>query len=468
MSQTENASAVIKSRSNGRLRIGQRSFAGLLGSMLKVGLIGFGGGTALIPVIEEEVVTAKALVSRRDYEEQVVSACVTPGALPVEIAAGVGRKAFGIGGMILSAVMIALPGAFLTVLIQSALSGESSPYLSAIRFLSVGVGAFICSLLISYAVKTVRSSSGCRKQSAASVAIMSAVFLVTAGKKVLKLIGADRLASGFLQLSTLDVLLISFSAILVIHGVRKAAARIRHGKRGENERGRASARVTARDVRSLAGETGAWLLFLAAFAVPAALVLNHGGIYIIRGIISSLLSFGGGDAYLSVADALFVGNGMISASDFYGILVPTANVLPGSILCKILTGAGYLIGKSSGGAAAGMIGAAVGFAVSVAVSGIIFGIVYWMFRTFEDVPVFREISIWIRPIVSGLLLGVTVTMISSTLSLAGTLSTDRWVLGAVTGAVAGLDLFLMLKKQTGSMLPMALSLAAGAALFLIH
>jgi chromate transporter len=468
MNQTENASAVISGTSSERIRTVQRSLAGLVGTMLKIGVIGFGGGTALIPVIEEEVVTAKKLVSRRDYEEQVVSACVTPGALPVEIAAGVGRKAFGIRGMILSAVMIAFPGAFLTVLIQSALSGESSPYLTAIRFLSIGVGAFICSLLISYAVKTVRSSAESRKQTAASAIIMSAVFLVTTGKKILSLVGLDHLASGFIQLSTFDVLLLSFAVILTVHVVKKAADRFRAGKKAENPaENKSASQVKAGDVRSLIGETGAWLLFLAAFAVPAALILRNGGLYIIRGIFSSLLSFGGGDAYLSVADALFVGNGMISTADFYGILVPAANVLPGSILCKILTGTGYLIGKSSG-TASGLIGATAGFAISVAVSGMIFGIVYWMFRTFEDVPVFREISVWIRPIISGLLLGVTVTMVSSSLALSGTLVLSKWVIGLMTAGVAGLDLFLMLKKRTGSLLPMAISLLAGAALFLFR
>ena len=93
-------------------------------SMFKIGLIGFGGGSALIPVIEEEVVTEQGLVKDEDYEQAVISACVTPGALPVEIAAGVGRRTYGIRGMLAAAFAIALPGAFLTVLLLSAFSGS--------------------------------------------------------------------------------------------------------------------------------------------------------------------------------------------------------------------------------------------------------------------------------------------------------------------------------------------------------
>ena len=40
----------------------------LLASMLKVGIIGFGGGNALIPVIQQEVVKEKKLITKEEYE----------------------------------------------------------------------------------------------------------------------------------------------------------------------------------------------------------------------------------------------------------------------------------------------------------------------------------------------------------------------------------------------------------------
>ena len=64
-------------------------------SMLKIGLIGFGGGNALIPVIQKEIVEEKGLITREEYEKDIVAAALTPGALPVEIAAGVGKNVAG-------------------------------------------------------------------------------------------------------------------------------------------------------------------------------------------------------------------------------------------------------------------------------------------------------------------------------------------------------------------------------------
>ena len=62
----------------------------LIFSMIKVGCMGFGGGNALIPVIEEEAVKDKKLVSCQEYDRTILAATLTPGALPVELAAGIG------------------------------------------------------------------------------------------------------------------------------------------------------------------------------------------------------------------------------------------------------------------------------------------------------------------------------------------------------------------------------------------
>ncbi len=85
-------------------------------SMIKVGVIGFGGGNALIPVLEQEVVNEKKLVSKDEYDKSVIAATLTPGALPVEIASGIGLHVGGIGGMLAGGVLMALPGVVFTVL----------------------------------------------------------------------------------------------------------------------------------------------------------------------------------------------------------------------------------------------------------------------------------------------------------------------------------------------------------------
>ena len=87
----------------------------LLLCMLKVGFIGFGGGNALIPFIEKEVVIKHRLVSREEFNKYVVTANITPGALPVEVAVLLGKTVAGLPGMLLAPICIVLPGVFLTI-----------------------------------------------------------------------------------------------------------------------------------------------------------------------------------------------------------------------------------------------------------------------------------------------------------------------------------------------------------------
>jgi len=187
----------------------------LASSMLRIGLIGFGGGNALIPVIEAEVVRDKKLVTTAEYQEDIVAASITPGALPVEIAAGTGQRVAGALGMILAASMMALPGAALMVGILAFLSGDSAGAMTFIRYLSIPIGAFIMSLLFLYTVKTLRAEHAVTGGSWKMAAVITlTVFLLTDEADVYRLIGFGFVP--FFGLSTLAVLGLSFFLILFL------------------------------------------------------------------------------------------------------------------------------------------------------------------------------------------------------------------------------------------------------------
>ena len=74
---------------------GRKKFRRFLQSMFYIGCIGFGGGSALIPIIEQEIAEKQGLDAKQNIDKDVVVASITPGALPVEIAASIGRRGFG-------------------------------------------------------------------------------------------------------------------------------------------------------------------------------------------------------------------------------------------------------------------------------------------------------------------------------------------------------------------------------------
>jgi chromate transporter len=171
-------------------------------------------------------------------------------------------------------------------------------------------------------------------------------------------------------------------------------------------------RIGSNDVRILINE----LLVLAVIGfltlVLSCFVTEKSFIYILKGYFSSVISFGGGDAYITVADGLFINGALISEDIFYSELVPLVNALPGSILCKTMAGIGYYIGYDASGAIWGAwVVALAGFMCSVVASCSIFSIVSFLYHHLEEMMVLQLIKRWIRVIVSGLMLTVILSLI---------------------------------------------------------
>ena len=158
-------------------------------------------------------------------------------------------------------------------------------------------------------------------------------------------------------------------------------------------------------------EEAAWFVFLAIASIPAFIMVPNVLHYLSQGYFSSIISFGGGDAYLTVADGMFVANGYISESDFYGRLVTIVNVLPGSILCKTLSGIGFYMGYDYGGIAAGLAVALAGFVCSVVGSCSVISLVQYFWQVFEKVRVFTLLKAWVKAIISGLLGSVILALV---------------------------------------------------------
>ena len=418
--------------------IKMRKFISMTATMLKIGFIGFGGGSALIPVIEEEVVEKDKIVSEEEFNDDVMIASITPGALPVEVATGIGRQASGLKGMAAAATAMALPGALLTVLLQAVISSAGSMVKSQINYLSVGISAFIILTLLAYSLGTVRQAVNKREGQLYSLIILG-VFLLSGEKSIYQLFGLN--IKPIFALSTIQVLGAAFFVILFTKGHLRCLRRsipavsitgcylLCVGSAhiipleakpfilalmavlavlGLAQSVLESPQKKAFPVKRLVTSVGFWLIFVAMFLTAKALR------FIGMGWLSSVMSFGGGDAYLSVAQGLFVEGGVINNADFYGNVVSVANALPGSILCKILTGIAYDVGYNlNGSIIEGLFVALSGFACSVAASGAIFELVFCVYEKYESLQIFAVVKHFIRPIISGLLLTVAVSLYTS-------------------------------------------------------
>lgn len=411
-------------------------------SMLMIGCIGFGGGNALIPVIYKRVVEDDKLVSAEEYESDVVVASITPGALPVEIASGVGRRLWGAWGAVAGATGMALPGAIMTVLGLALYYLLDQDTVLQIKYATIGISAYIAFLLSCYVQKTFAE----KKMDIHwrwKFFLALAVFLATCGKNVYLLLGIKR--APMLGLATIHVFILTFfvlcfmqvrwwkyikyalavllcaiyslcvmrfrvitdeNVLTFVKGVMAVLAvwGIICSKNAYRSRFLIPWKECIRELSVLLGILLATIIAGVMF-YPA--VIEFAG----KGIMSSLISFGGGDAYLAVADAMFVEGGTLADSVFYGELVPLVNILPGSILCKTMSGVGYLVGMSAGGSITAYIMSAVGFVCSIVASCGVFSFIGCLYRALGELPLIQSVQRWIRPIVSGLMLTVILALV---------------------------------------------------------
>lgn len=463
--------------------INMKKFISMTMTMLKIGFIGFGGGSALIPVIEDEVVEKDKIVSEEEFNDDVMIASITPGALPVEVATGIGRQASGLKGMAAAATAMALPGAVLTVLLQAVISSAGSMVKSQINYLSIGISAFIILTLLTYSLGTIRQAVS-KKESYVYSLIILGVFLLSGEKSIYQLFGLN--IEPVFSLSTIQILGAAFFVILFTKGhvrcLRRSvpAALITFAYLlcvgnahiiplvakpfiltlmavlavlGLVQSILESPQKKTFPAKRLLTSIGFWLLFVAILSIPALFLTAKALKFIGMGWLSSVMSFGGGDAYLSVAQGLFVEGGVINNADFYGNVVSVANALPGSILCKILTGIAYDVGYNlNGSVVEGLLVALSGFACSVAASGAIFELVFCVYEKYESLQIFSVVKHFIRPIISGLLLTVAVSLyISGIRGQIETTAGDNSGIAAlvITLIVLAVNLVLMWQQKRG-------------------
>ena len=78
-------------------------------SMMKIGLFTFGGGYAMIPLLENEFVSKRGWIGDEEFFDMVAVAESTPGPIAVNMATYVGYRVGGVVGAILGTVGIVFP-----------------------------------------------------------------------------------------------------------------------------------------------------------------------------------------------------------------------------------------------------------------------------------------------------------------------------------------------------------------------
>ena len=130
-------------------------YLSIISVFIKMGLLSFGGGYAIMPVAERELVKKRAWLTTEELIDYYTIAQITPGLIGTNLATFVGQRQKGIGGGILATLSYVLPGAtFVTI---AALFISNFAELPAVRHAFAGIRIAVGALVLDTVVKLLKN-----------------------------------------------------------------------------------------------------------------------------------------------------------------------------------------------------------------------------------------------------------------------------------------------------------------------
>lgn len=123
-------------------------------TFFKIGLFTFGGGYAMIAVIQREIVERKKWIGQEDFLDIIAIAESTPGPLAINSATYVGYKTCGVLGSIFATLGVVLPSFIIIYAISFFF--EAFLALEYVRYAFMGIQACVAFLILNAGVKMLK------------------------------------------------------------------------------------------------------------------------------------------------------------------------------------------------------------------------------------------------------------------------------------------------------------------------
>lgn len=125
-------------------------------SFARVGALTFGGGYAMIPILEREVVDNRGWASKEELMDYYAVSQCTPGVIAVNTATFIGYKTAGNIGGILATLGVVFPSVVIITVIAAVLSNFAD--IPAVKSAFAGIRVCVCVLIFNSVVKLYKSA----------------------------------------------------------------------------------------------------------------------------------------------------------------------------------------------------------------------------------------------------------------------------------------------------------------------
>lgn len=128
-------------------------------AFFKVGAFTFGGGLAMMPMLQKELIEKKQWLTEEELIDYYAVGQSTPGIIAVNVATFVGYKRTGILGGIFGTLGIISPSLIIIMILANLINSISDyPIVQkALTGINVAVAALLTSVIINFAKKTIKN-----------------------------------------------------------------------------------------------------------------------------------------------------------------------------------------------------------------------------------------------------------------------------------------------------------------------
>lgn len=123
----------------------------LFGTFAKVGVMTFGGGYAMLPILQREVVEHKGWATEEELMDYFAIGQCTPGVIAVNTATFIGQKLYGTLGGIVATLGVVFPSLVIISVIAGILTNFAD--IPAVQHAFAGIRVCVCVLIFNAVTK---------------------------------------------------------------------------------------------------------------------------------------------------------------------------------------------------------------------------------------------------------------------------------------------------------------------------
>ncbi len=136
-----------------------KQFFELYFAFLKIGAFTFGGGLAMMPIIQRELIEKRGWITEEEMIDYFAIGQSTPGIIAVNVATFVGYKRLGLLGGIIGTLGVVTPSWVIIMLLAGAISSvDKYPVAQkALKGINVAVAALLTNVIVKFTKKTIKN-----------------------------------------------------------------------------------------------------------------------------------------------------------------------------------------------------------------------------------------------------------------------------------------------------------------------